>query len=40
MGLIEGRHLSRNIDTERVLFTPARPGALLSEAGERGIQRG
>jgi len=40
MGLIERRNQSRNIDTKRVLFTPARPGALLSEAGERGIQRG
>ena len=37
IGLIERRNQSRNIDTDRVLFTPARPGALLSEARERGI---
>ena len=37
MGLVERRNHSRNVDTDRVLFTPARPGALLSEARERGI---
>ncbi len=37
MGLVERRNQSRNIETDRVLFTPARPGALLSEARERGI---
>jgi hypothetical protein len=40
MGLVERRNQSRTIDTNRVLFTPARPGALLSEAGERGLPRG
>ena len=39
LGLVERRHQSRNVDTNRMLFTPARPGALLSEAGERGIPR-
>jgi hypothetical protein len=37
MGLVERRNQSRNIDTDSLLFTPARPGALLSEARERGI---
>jgi hypothetical protein len=37
MALIERRNQSRTIDTDRVLFTPARPGAFLSEARERGI---
>jgi hypothetical protein len=40
MGLVERRNQSRNVETDRVLFTPARPGALLSEARERGIPRG
>jgi len=37
IGVIEGRGRSASIDTDRLLFTPARPGALLSEARERGI---
>jgi hypothetical protein len=37
IGVIEGRGRSANVDTDRLLFTPARPGALLSEARERGI---
>jgi hypothetical protein len=37
IGVIEGRGRSANVDTDRLLFTPARPGALLNEARERGI---
>jgi hypothetical protein len=37
MGLIQRRNQSRDVKTDRVLFTPARPGALLSEARERGL---
>jgi len=37
IGMIERRHQSRNVDTDRMLFTPGRPGALLSEARERGL---
>jgi hypothetical protein len=37
IGVIKGRGQSANVDTDRLLFTPARPGALLSEARERGI---
>jgi hypothetical protein len=37
LGLIERRGQSRTVDADRLLFTPARPGALLSEARERGI---
>jgi hypothetical protein len=36
-GLIERRNRSRNVDTRRLLFSPARPGAMLSEARERGL---
>jgi hypothetical protein len=36
-GVIQRRHQSSNIDTDRLLFTPARPGAFLNEARERGI---
>jgi hypothetical protein len=27
----------RSVDTDRLLFSPARPGALLREARERGL---
>ena len=37
LGLIERRGKSRLVDSDRLLFTPARPGALLTEARERGI---
>jgi hypothetical protein len=37
IGMIERRHQSRNVATDRVLFTPARPGALVSEARGRGL---
>ena len=37
MALVQRRNQSRTIDTDRVLFTPARPGAFLNEARERGI---
>jgi hypothetical protein len=37
IGLIQRRGQSRDVETARLLFTPARPGALLSEARERGI---
>lgn len=38
IGLVERRGRSRNVDTDRLLFTPARPGALLTEARDRGIR--
>ena len=37
LGLVERRNQSRDVDTDCVLFTPARPGAFLKEARERGI---
>jgi hypothetical protein len=37
MALVERRNRSGSIDTESVLFTPARPGAFLSEARDRGM---
>ena len=33
-GLVQRRNQSRTIDTDRVLFTPTRPGAFLDEARE------
>ncbi len=37
IGVIRGRGQTASIDTARLLFTPARPGALLKEARERGL---
>jgi hypothetical protein len=37
IGVVERRGQSRNVSTDWILFTPARPGALLAEARQRGI---
>jgi hypothetical protein len=37
VALVDGRKQSRTVETDRVLVTPSRPGAVLAEARQRGV---